>query len=121
MELVGGSAGSEENSSIPSAKIRKEGRDGRCSTGQRHHRPARPPDKVAHPGDSPTSRAGTDVPRKLDGTQQTQKDTPSPLCLRRSNRVNGGGPLGGGHGLSKGLKAKAGSPGQAGLRGALVL
>ena len=44
-----------------------------------------------------------------------------PLCLRRSNRVNGGGPLGGGHGLSKGLKARAGSPGQAGLRGALVL
>ena len=72
------------------------------------------PDKAARPGDSPTSRAGTDIPRKLDGTQQTQKDMPSPFCLKRSKQANGGGCLGRGHSLSRGLKAGKGRVPRAG-------
>lgn len=72
------------------------------------------PDKAARPGDSPTSRAGTDIRRELDSTQQSQKGMPTPFCLKRSNQVNGGWRLGGGHGLSRGLKAGKGRDPRAG-------
>lgn len=65
MGLAGGSAGSEENPSIPSAKTREEERDGSCSTGQCHH-PCQTKRHVhetpPHPGQVQTSQESWTAP-----------------------------------------------------------
>lgn len=88
MALAGGSAGSEENPSIPSVKTREEETDGRCSTGQRHHPcqtkrhvQATPP----HPGQVQTSRESWTAPNRHRRTHRP------PSALRDPNGRTGVG------------------------------
>lgn len=72
----------------------------------------------------PTSRAGTDVPRGWTAPSSHRRDTPTPFCLKRSNRASGGWRLGGGtrpEQRPQGRQGAEGPQGRVGLRWALVL